>query len=84
MMPEEGKTDSESSCSFFGKRKAVTRKNELRLQKIRFETLWRGCTLSSEMFFETPSAGAPPFFVSVFEILREQGYGARLRMTKTN
>ena len=27
-MPEEGKTDSESSCSFFGKRKAVTRKNE--------------------------------------------------------
>ncbi len=28
------KTDSESSCSFFGKRKAVTRKNALCLQKI--------------------------------------------------
>ena len=60
-MPEEGKTDSESSCSFFGKRKAVTRKNEFRLQEIHLETLWQGHTLSSEMFFETPSAGAPPF-----------------------
>ena len=41
-MPEEGKTDSESSCSFFGKRKAVIRKNEFRLQKIRLETSRRG------------------------------------------
>ena len=35
MMPEEGKTDSESSCSFFGKRKAVTRKNALCLRRKR-------------------------------------------------
>ena len=34
-MPEEGKTDSESSCSFFGKRKAVTRKNALCLRRKR-------------------------------------------------
>ena len=39
-MLEEEKTDSESSCLLFGKRKAVTRKNELRLQKIRLETPW--------------------------------------------
>ena len=83
MMPEEGKTDSESSCLLFEKekrlpermnyvcgenglgkqlsplrkRKAVIRKNALRLQKIRLETLWQGHTLSSDMFFETPSAG---------------------------
>lgn len=38
-----------------------------------------------EYALRAPSAGAPPlFFVLVFEILREQGYGARLRMTKTN
>ena len=35
MMPEEGKTDSESSCSFFGKRKVVTRKNALCLRRKR-------------------------------------------------
>ena len=35
MMPEEGKTDSESSCSFFGKRKAITRKNALCLRRKR-------------------------------------------------
>ena len=43
------------------RKKAVTRKSELRLQKIYLETLWQGHTLSSDMFFETPSAGAPPF-----------------------
>ena len=85
MMPEEGKTDSESSCSFFGKRKAVTRKNALclrrkrtrkaavsssktkadtrknalRLQKIYLELPRRG--IPYPVFFETPSAGAPPF-----------------------
>ena len=34
-MPEEGKKDSESSCSFFGKRKAITRKNALCLRRKR-------------------------------------------------
>ena len=34
-MPEEGKTDSESSCSFFGKRKALIPKNALCLRRKR-------------------------------------------------
>ena len=61
-MLEEEKTDSESSCSFFGKRKAVTRKNELRLQKIRLETPRRGAEEQNIMkaflrFFLSPSGG---------------------------
>ena len=36
-MLEEEKTDSESSCLLFEKRKAVTRRNEFRLQEIHLE-----------------------------------------------
>ena len=56
-MPEEGKTDSESSCSFFGKRKAVTRKNALRLQKIRLETPGRGLKMHTGQKGRTPAEG---------------------------
>ena len=57
------KTDSESSCSFFGKRKAVTRKNALCLQKIRLETPRRGVEEQNIMkaflrFFLSPSGGS--------------------------
>ena len=85
MMPEEGKTDSESSCSFFGKRKAVIRKNALCLRRKRTRKAVvssskkksgypKECITFAEniprtpstgipypVFFETPSAGAPPF-----------------------
>ena len=61
-MLEEEKTDSESSCLLFEKRKAVTRKNEFRLQKIRLETSRRGAEEQNIMkaflrFFLSPSGG---------------------------
>ena len=49
-MLEEEKTDSESSCLLFEKRKAVIRKNELRLQAVYLEPYLRG--IPYPMFFE--------------------------------
>ena len=90
-MPEEGKTDSESSCSFFGKRKAITRKNALCLRRKRT----RKAVVSSSKkksgypkewitFAEntpwTPSTGYPVSYVFWDSSLSRAS--GRIRMTK--
>ena len=90
-MPEEGKTDSESSCSFFGKRKAITRKNALCLRRKRTRKAVvssskkksgypKECITFAENIPRTPSTGHPVSCVFWDSSLSRAS--GRIRMTK--
>ena len=85
MMPEEGKTDSESSCSFFGKRKAITRKNALCLRKIRLETPRRRHPVSYLRSFTGKASGRIKMTKAYFHPSSDSSQvrqAGRVRMTR--